>query len=89
MLCGIGRGHAGLSGESMTNPFTYEVPVLVSEVRLVMHEKQVWIKDSNEYLIPLTLGEAGKLKGFAVTGGREFTGSSLPGSGHGECYRYG
>ena len=66
--------------ESMTrNPFTYEVPVLVSEVRLVMHEKQVWIKDSNEYLIPLTLGEAGKLKGFAVTGGREFTGFFLAG----------
>jgi hypothetical protein len=66
--------------ESMTrNPFTYEVPVLVSEVRLVMHEKQVWIKDSDEYLIPLTLGEAGKLKGFAVTGGREFTGFFLAG----------
>lgn len=67
--------------ESMTrNPFTYEVPVLVSEVRLVMHEKQLWIKDSDEYLIPLTLGEAGKLKGFAVTGGREFTGSPCRGA---------
>lgn len=66
--------------ESVTrNPFTYEVPVLVSGVRFVIHEKQVWITDSDEYLVPLTVGEGCKLKGFAVTGGREFTGFFLAG----------
>lgn len=66
--------------ESVTrNPFTYEVPVLVSGVRFVIHEKQVWITDRDEYLVPLTVGEGCKLKGFAVTGGREFTGFFLAG----------
>ncbi len=66
--------------ECMThNPFMYEVPVLVHGVRLVIREKQVWIKDNSECLIPLNLGEADKLKSFAVTGGREFTGFFLAG----------
>lgn len=55
------------------------MPVLVSGVRFVIHEKQVWITDRDEYLVPLTVGEGCKLKGFAVTGGREFTGFFLAG----------
>ena len=35
------------------------------------------------------VGEGCKLKGFAVTGDENSRDSSLPGSGHGECYRYG
>ncbi len=75
------RGAMQVYRESMTrNPFTYEVPVLVSGVRFVIHEKQVWITDRDEYLVPLTVGEGCKLKGFAVTGDENSRDSSLPGS---------
>lgn len=61
------------------NPFAYEVPLLVKDVRLVVYEKQLWIKDRDERLVPVSMAEASRLKGFAVTGGREFTGFFLAG----------
>ena len=69
---GLVGGHADLSESVTRNPFTYEVPVLVSGVRFVIHEKQVWITDRDEYLVPLTVGEGCKLKGFAVTGDENY-----------------
>ena len=61
------------------NPFTYEVPMIVSGVRFVVHEGQLWLQDSDARLLALSVGEAGRLKGLAVTGGREFTGFFMAG----------
>lgn len=61
------------------NSFAYEIPLLVSNVRLVVHEKQLWIRDRDECLVAVSMTEVSRLKGFAVTGGREFTGFFLAG----------
>ena len=61
------------------NPFTYEVPMIVSGARFVIHEGQLWLQDSDTRLFALSVGEAGRLKGLAVTGGREFTGFFMAG----------
>lgn len=61
------------------NPFAYEVPMIVNGLRLVVHEGQLWLKDRDERLVALSLGESGRLKGLAVTGGREFSGFFLAG----------
>lgn len=79
-------GYASLSEamqgfrEKLTvNPFLHEVPMIVSGVRFVVHEGQFWLKDRDERFVALNAGEAGRLKGLAVTGGREFTGFFMTG----------
>ena len=79
-------GYAGLSEamryfrEKLTvNPFLHEVPVIVSGVRFAVHEGQFWLRDRDWRFVALGAGESARLKGLAVTGGREFTGFFMAG----------
>lgn len=79
-------GYAGLSEamryfrEKLTiNPFLHEVPVIVSGVRFAVHEGQFWLRDRDGRFVALGAGESARLKGLAVTGGREFTGFFMAG----------
>lgn len=63
--------------------------MIVSGVRFVVHEGQFWLKDRDERFVALSTGETGRLKGLAVTGGRELQVSLWWENAGGECCHYG
>ena len=52
-----------------TNPFIERVPVIVNNMRIIKHERKLYLSDTNNNVIPINCTDAVELKMLAVSGG--------------------